>query len=136
MDPTWKIDTGIKYETLYFVWRSVESWLDWKTHLACKILKHSHDIGHTQNVLMENFFFLLFHRGCQLTRVIKYTCAIALGSFVLLLHILKSSGTVYDDVHGLLVGNLWTIVFWYKMHEIDYLWYIFGYFDSQSDENK
>ena len=30
---------------------------------------------------MENFFFLLFHRGCQLTRVIKYTCAIALGVF-------------------------------------------------------
>ena len=45
---------------------------------------------------------------------------------------------IYMDIAAfdLLVGNLWAIVFWYKMHEIDYLWYIFGYFDSQSDENK
>ena len=70
--------------------------------------------------------------------MIKYTCAIALGSLYWFLHILKSSCTIYDDIAAfdLLVGNLWTIVSWYKMHEIDYLWYIFGYFDSQSDKNK
>ena len=43
---------------------------------------------------------------------------------------------MYIAAFDILVRNLWTIVFWYKMHEIDYLWYIFGYFDSQSDENK
>ena len=58
------------------------------------------------------------------------------GEFCINCYIFLSQVVQLIAAFDILVGNLWTIVFWYKMHEIDYLWYIFGYFDSQSDENK
>ena len=58
------------------------------------------------------------------------------GEFCINIYIYSIQVVQFIAAFDLLVGNLWTIVFWYKMHEIDYLWYIFGYFDSQSDENK